>query len=89
MRWGAFPILNRAGLLEAFNMTRDRIARARVAGDPPDVIITPRHRERGLFDSRSGVGDPSRLRCDDQAVRRNRIVDRRRSTASTRRAIRS
>jgi len=37
-------------LLEAFNITQDRIARARLAGDPPDVIITPRLGAMGLFD---------------------------------------
>ncbi len=37
-------------LLEAFNVTQDRIARARLAGDPPDIIITPRLSEMGLFD---------------------------------------
>ena len=37
-------------LLEAFNVTQDRIARARLAGDPPDVIITPRLGAMGLFD---------------------------------------
>ncbi len=37
-------------LLEAFNVTQDRIARARLAGDPPDIIITPRLADMGLFD---------------------------------------
>jgi NTE family protein len=37
-------------LLEAFNVTQDRIARARLAGDPPDVTITPRLGLMGLFD---------------------------------------
>lgn len=37
-------------LLEAFNITQDRIARARLAGDPPDIIITPRLGDMGLFD---------------------------------------
>jgi NTE family protein len=37
-------------LLEAFNITQDRIARARLAGDPPDVVITPRLGGMGLFD---------------------------------------
>lgn len=43
------PGLSRV-LLEAFNVTQDRIARARLAGDPPDVIITPRLRDMGLFE---------------------------------------
>jgi NTE family protein len=37
-------------LLEAFNVTQDRIARARLAGDPPDIIVTPRLAVMGLFD---------------------------------------
>ncbi len=37
-------------LVEAFNITQDRIARARLAGDPPDLIITPRLGPMGLFD---------------------------------------
>jgi NTE family protein len=37
-------------LLEAFNVTQDRIGRARLAGDPPDVTITPRLGQMGLFD---------------------------------------
>jgi NTE family protein len=37
-------------LLEAFNVTQDRIARARLAGDPPDITITPRLGSMGLFD---------------------------------------
>jgi NTE family protein len=43
------PGLSRV-LLEAFNITQDRIARARLAGDPPDVIITPRLNGMGLFE---------------------------------------
>lgn len=37
-------------LLEAFNVTQDRIARSRLAGDPPDVTITPRLGLMGLFE---------------------------------------
>ncbi len=37
-------------MLEAFNITQDRIARARLAGDPPDISITPRVNDIGLFD---------------------------------------
>lgn len=46
---GNAPGISRV-LLEAFNVTQDRIARARLAGDPPDVVITPRLRSMGLFD---------------------------------------
>jgi NTE family protein len=35
---------------EAFNIMQDRITRARLAGDPPDVLIQPRLGRIGLFD---------------------------------------
>jgi NTE family protein len=35
---------------EAFNIMQDRITRARLAGDPPDVLIQPRLGRVGLFD---------------------------------------
>jgi len=37
-------------MMEAFNIVQDRIARSRLAGDPPDVVIAPRVGEFGLFD---------------------------------------
>jgi NTE family protein len=37
-------------MMEAFNIVQDRIARSRLAGDPPDAIITPRLGEFSLFD---------------------------------------
>jgi len=37
-------------MMEAFNIVQDRIARSRLAGDPPDVIIQPRLPTFGLFD---------------------------------------
>lgn len=37
-------------LMDAFNITQDRIARSRLAGDPPDMIISPRLAHIGLFD---------------------------------------
>jgi NTE family protein len=37
-------------MMEAFNIVQDRIARSRLAGDPPDVIIQPRMPAFGLFD---------------------------------------
>jgi NTE family protein len=36
--------------MEAFNIVQDRIARSRLAGDPPDAIISPRLPAFGLFD---------------------------------------
>ncbi len=37
-------------MVEAFNIVQDRIARSRLAGDPPDCIISPRLHGIGLFD---------------------------------------
>jgi NTE family protein len=37
-------------MVDAFNIVQDRIARSRLAGDPPDVIINPRLSGIGLFD---------------------------------------
>jgi NTE family protein len=37
-------------MMEAFNISQDRIARSRMAGDPPDVTITTRLSAMGLFD---------------------------------------
>ena len=37
-------------MVEAFNIVQDRIARSRLAGDPPDMIISPRLPAFGLFD---------------------------------------
>jgi NTE family protein len=35
---------------EAYNITQDRIARARLAGDPPDVSVLPKLGHIGLFE---------------------------------------
>ena len=40
-------------MVEAFNIMQDRITRARLAGDPPDVLISPRVGRIGLFDFHS------------------------------------
>jgi NTE family protein len=37
-------------MVEAFNVMQDRITRARLAGDPPDVLISPRLGQVGWFD---------------------------------------
>jgi NTE family protein len=37
-------------MVDAFNITQDRIARSRLAGDPPDVMISPKLRDIGLFE---------------------------------------
>ncbi|MGQ0456139.1 MAG: patatin-like phospholipase family protein [Hyphomicrobium sp.] len=37
-------------MVDAFNIVQDRIARSRLAGDPPDAMISPRLQDMGLFD---------------------------------------
>jgi NTE family protein len=37
-------------MVEAFNVMQDRITRARLAGDPPDVLVSPRLGGVGWFD---------------------------------------
>lgn len=37
-------------MVDAFNIVQDRIARSRLAGDPPDAMISPRLQGFGLFD---------------------------------------
>jgi len=37
-------------MIDAFNITQDRIARARLAGDPPDVLVSPQLGNIGLFE---------------------------------------
>ena len=61
-RWGFFPggraekarKPNAPGLatvmVDAFNITQDRIARSRLAGDPPDIMIAPKLAKMGLFE---------------------------------------
>jgi NTE family protein len=39
-----------AVMMDAINITQDRIARSRLAGDPPDITIGPRVGRIGLFD---------------------------------------
>ena len=41
-------------MVEAFNVMQDRITRARLAGDPPDVLISPRLGAVGWFDFHRG-----------------------------------
>jgi NTE family protein len=61
-RWGIFPGAradkprrpNAPGMatvmVDAFNITQDRIARSRLAGDPPDIMIAPKLAKMGLFE---------------------------------------
>ena len=37
-------------MVDAFNIMQDRITRARLAGDPPDLLVTPRVGRIGWFD---------------------------------------
>ena len=37
-------------MIDAFNIMQDRITRARLAGDPPDLLISPRVGQIGWFD---------------------------------------
>lgn len=39
-----------AVMIDAFNVMQDRIARSRLAGDPPDIMISPKLGKIGLFD---------------------------------------
>jgi NTE family protein len=49
-----FGTMSRPGIstimVDAFNIMQDRITRARLAGDPPDVLINPRLGRIGWFD---------------------------------------
>jgi NTE family protein len=42
-------------MMDAINITQDRIARSRLAGDPPDITITPQVGGIGLFDFHRGA----------------------------------
>jgi NTE family protein len=37
-------------MIDAFNIMQDRITRARLAGDPPDLLIAPRVGQIGWFE---------------------------------------
>jgi NTE family protein len=52
-------------LLAALNIVQDRLARARLAGDPPDIVIAPRIGHLGLleFDRADEL-----IRCGEEAV---------------------
>ena len=56
-------------MVEAFNIMQDRITRARLAGDPPDVMISPRLGHIGWFDfHRAAGGDRGRRRGAERAL---------------------
>ena len=43
-----------SAVMDAFNITQDRISRSRLAGDPPDVVINARNSHIGQFDFHRG-----------------------------------
>ena len=42
-------------MMDAINITQDRIARSRLAGDPPDISSRPSRAAFGLFDFHRGA----------------------------------
>jgi NTE family protein len=54
-------------MVDAFNIMQDRITRARLAGDPPDLLISPRVGQVGWFDFH---------RADDLIARGARAAER-------------
>jgi NTE family protein len=67
-------------MMEAFNIVQDRIARSRLAGDPPDVVIAPRLPTFGLFDFHRAE---AMIQCGVAAAQRE-IDDIKREIASRR-----
>ena len=71
-------------MMEALNIVQDRIARSRLAGDPPDVIIAPRMPTFGLFDFHRAE---AMIECGVAATNRHiedikREIDARRETGA-------
>ena len=54
-------------MMDAFNITQDRISRSRLAGDPPDVLIKARLDGIGLFDFHRA---DELIACGREAARR-------------------
>jgi NTE family protein len=55
-------------MLQAFNIVQDRIARSRLAGDPPDIMLMPRLPPVGLFDFHKAE---EMIECGAAAVERD------------------
>jgi NTE family protein len=56
-------------MVDAFNIMQDRITRARLAGDPPDLLISPRVGQIGFFDfHRAGDLIAQGARAADRAI---------------------
>jgi NTE family protein len=68
-------------MMEAFNIVQDRIARSRLAGDPPDAIIAPKLPAFGLFDFHRAE---AMIQCGITAA--NREIDDIKREISSRRA---
>ena len=78
-------------MTEAFNIVQDRIARSRMAGDPPDAVIAPRVGDLSLFDFHRADemiarGENAAKRVLDEIQREIEIM-RRYSPRSTQAAI--
>jgi len=54
-------------MIDAFNITQDRISRSRLAGDPPDLMISPKLAEIGLFEFHRAA---EAIRLGEDATRR-------------------
>ena len=73
-------------MVEAFNVMQDRITRARLAGDPPDVLISPRLGPIGWFDfHRAAEAIAIGARGRGKSHRRHQRSDRRAVDAGQRR----
>jgi NTE family protein len=76
-------------MLQAFNIVQDRIARSRLAGDPPDIMLLPRLPPVGLFDFHRAE---EMIECGAAAVERDieqikrEIISRRFNTVLARTA---
>ena len=63
-------------MTDAFNITQDRIARSRLAGDPPDAMIRVRAADVGLFEFHRAaelieLGRQATARSDRKSTRLN------------------
>ena len=78
-------------MVDALNIVQDRIARSRLAGDPPDAMISPRLQDVGLFDFHRAEeaierGSQAVERQLDDMVREIEICDPRRAPNQLNRA---
>jgi NTE family protein len=79
-------------MVDALNIVQDRIARSRLAGDPPDAMISPRLQDFGLFDFHRAEeaiehGMHAVERQLDDIVREIEFCDPKRTRASNDRAV--